>query len=134
MIKKITLDNIDLANFFGVQNKNLKLIKSSFPDLEITARGVTIKASGSQLDIDTFNQKMCAIIDLSTQKKISHSDFKAILTNKPNDSFNEDVILHTNSSIIKPKTKKQKMMIDLSQKNDLLFISGPAKAVEANKK
>ena len=126
MIKKITLDNIDLANFFGIQNKNLKLIKSSFPDLDITARGVTIKASGNQSDIHLFNQKMCDIIDLSRQKKISHNDFKAILMNRSSELFSEDIILHTNSSIIKPKTKKQKMMVDLSQKNDLLFVSGPA--------
>jgi len=126
LIKKITLDNIDLANFFGIQNKNLKLIKSSFPDLDITARGVTIKASGNQSDIHLFNQKMCDIIDLSRQKKISHNDFKAILMNRSSELFSEDIILHTNSSIIKPKTKKQKMMVDLSQKNDLLFVSGPA--------
>ena len=126
MIKKIKLDNIDLANFFGIQNKNLKLIKSSFPDLEITARGVTIKASGDSSDLDLFNQKICAILDLSRQRKITHNDFKAILMNSSSELFSEDILLHANSSIIKPKTKKQKMMIDLSQKNDLLFISGPA--------
>ena len=46
--------------------------------------------------------------------------------NSSSELFSEDILLHANSSIIKPKTKKQKMMIDLSQKNDLLFISGPA--------
>ena len=102
MIKKITLDNIDLTNFFGIQNKNLKLIKFYFPDLDITARGMTMKASGNQSDIQLFNQKMCDIIDLSRQKKISHNDFKAILMNRSSELFSEDIILHTNSSIIKP--------------------------------
>jgi phosphate starvation-inducible PhoH-like protein len=127
LIKKITLNNIDLTDFFGIQNKNLKLIQLSFPNLDITARGVTIKASGKKDDVNLFEQKINTIVDLCIkQKKISDNDLKFILMNKENELFNEDIILHTNSLIIRPKTKKQKMMVDLCQSNDLLFVSGPA--------
>ena len=71
MIKKITLDNIDLVDFFGVQNKNLELIKSSFPDLEITARGLVIKVSGSKKRVDFFTEKMYDIIDIYKEKKLT---------------------------------------------------------------
>ena len=127
MIKKITLNNIDLTDFFGVKNKNLKLIQLSFPNLDITARGIIIKASGKKEDVHLFEKKINGIIDLYIKKnKISDNDLKLILMDKEKELFNEDVILHTNSLLIRPKTKKQKIMVELSKHNDLLFVSGPA--------
>ena len=126
MIKKITLDNIDLVDFFGVQNKNLELIKSSFPDLDITARGLVIKVSGSKKRVDFFAEKINDIIDLYKEKKMTFNVLRKTLLNKEKEVFSDDLILRTNSLMIRPKTKKQKMMVDLSQKNELLFVSGPA--------
>ena len=126
MIKKIKLNDIDLIDFFGVQNKNLKLIESSFPNLDITARGNSIQASGKKADLEIFKKKINIVIDLYKKHKLNPDDFKSIIMNRDTDIFSEDVILHTNSLIIRPKTKKQKMMVDSSKKNDLLFVSGPA--------
>ena len=126
MKKKITLTNIDLVDFFGVQNKNLKLLISFFPSLEIVARGENITVSGSKKSVDLFNEKIQKIIDLYKQHKLNYEVLKSTLSGEDKEEINNEVILRSNSNIIKPKSVKQKMMVDLSSKNDLLFVSGPA--------
>tara|TARA_B100000674_G_C37943402_1_gene963722 strand:- start:1595 stop:2515 length:921 start_codon:yes stop_codon:yes gene_type:complete len=124
--KKITLTNIDLVDFFGVQNKNLKLLISFFPSLEIVARGENISVSGPKKSVDLFNEKIQKIIDLYKQHKLNYEVLKSTLSGEDKEEINNEVILRSNSNIIKPKSVKQKMMVDLSSKNDLLFVSGPA--------
>jgi len=125
--KKITLNDIDLVDFFGVQNKNLKFIKSFFADLDITARGETIIASGSKKKLDLFTKKIQDIIELQKSKKLTYELLQSTLIGEIRDKqISDTVILRSNSIIIKPKSPKQKMMVDLSEKNDLLFVSGPA--------
>tara|TARA_S200000501_G_scaffold378441_1_gene441066 strand:+ start:2668 stop:3591 length:924 start_codon:yes stop_codon:yes gene_type:complete len=125
--KKITLNDIDLVDFFGVQNKNLKFIKSFFADLDITARGETIIASGSKKKLDLFTKKIQDIIELHKSKKLTYELLQSTLIGEIRDKqISDTVILRSNSIIIKPKSPKQKMMVDLSEKNDLLFVSGPA--------
>ena len=126
MKKKITLTNIDLVDFFGVQNKNLKLLISFFPSLEIVARGENIIVSGPKKSVDLFNEKIQKIIDLYKQHKLNYEVLKSTLSGEDKEEINNEVILRSNSNIIKPKSVKQKMMVDLSLKNDLLFVSGPA--------
>ena len=126
MKKKITLTNIDLVDFFGVQNKNLKLLISFFPSLEIVARGENISVSGPKKSVDLFNEKIQNIIDLYKQNKLNYEVLKSTLSGEDKEEINNEVILRSNSNIIKPKSVKQKMMVDLSSKNDLLFVSGPA--------
>ncbi len=126
MKKKITLTNIDLVDFFGVQNKNLKLLISFFPSLEIVARGENITVSGPKQSVDLFNEKIQNIIDLYKQNKLNYEVLKSTLSGEDKEEINNEVILRSNSNIIKPKSVKQKMMVDLSSKNDLLFVSGPA--------
>ena len=126
MKKKITLTNIDLVDFFGVQNKNLKLLISFFPSLEIVARGENITVSGPKKSVDLFNEKIQKIIDLYKQHKLNYEVLKSTLSGEDKEEINNEVILRSNLNIIKPKSVKQKMMVDLSSKNDLLFVSGPA--------
>ena len=126
MKKKITLTNIDLVDFFGVQNKNLKLLISFFPSLEIVARGENITVSGPKKSLDLFNEKIQKIIDLYKQHKLNYEVLKSTLSGEDKEEINNEVILRSNSNIIKPKSVKQKIMVDLSSKNDLLFVSGPA--------
>ena len=80
MKKKITLTNIDLVDFFGVQNKNLKLLISFFPSLEIVARGENITVSGPKKSVDLFNEKIQKIIDLYKQNKLNYEVLKSTLS------------------------------------------------------
>ena len=76
--------------------------------------------------MDLFNEKIQKIIDLYKQHKLNYEVLKSTLSGEDKEEINNEVILRSNSNIIKPKSVKQKMMVDLSSKNDLLFVSGPA--------
>ena len=76
--------------------------------------------------MDLFNEKIQKIIDLYKQHKLNYEALKSTLSGEDKEEINNEVILRSNSNIIKPKSVKQKMMVDLSSKNDLLFVSGPA--------
>ena len=52
MIEKlIYLDNVDLAEFCGVQNARLTLLRSKFPKLHITCRGEWLKVLGDAEEV-----------------------------------------------------------------------------------
>ena len=54
----ITLSEIDIADFFGPQNRNLNQIKAFFPKLKIIARGSEMKAFGESDVLDEFEKRM----------------------------------------------------------------------------
>ena len=51
--KVIKIDSIDPKDFFGPQNKNIKVLKNNFPNIKIVARGSQIKAYGKIEDLSS---------------------------------------------------------------------------------
>ena len=49
--KVIKIESIDPKDFFGPQNKNIKVLKNNFPNVKIVARGSQIKAYGNSEDL-----------------------------------------------------------------------------------
>ena len=62
--KIIKIDKIDPKDFFGPNDRNIKTIKSNFPNLKIVARGDEIKVYGSSTELSDFEEK----IDKLTEK------------------------------------------------------------------
>ena len=60
--KVIKIESIDPKDFFGPQNKNIKLLKTNFPDLKIVARGNQIKAFGKSDDLSELELRINKII------------------------------------------------------------------------
>ena len=54
----IKIKNIDPKELFGLRNKNLDLIKSSFPKLKIITRGDEIKVFGDESLLIEFESKI----------------------------------------------------------------------------
>ena len=52
------LEGVDTKTFYGVQNQNFNLIKSSFPTLKITGRDNFIFAMGNRETLDVLKQKL----------------------------------------------------------------------------
>ena len=53
---KIEINEIDLANLFGVNNSHFEAIKLKFPKLKLIARGNQIKAVGSDDELKISHQ------------------------------------------------------------------------------
>ncbi|HZJ86619.1 MAG TPA: PhoH family protein [Erysipelothrix sp.] len=134
MIEKlIYLDSIDPAEFLGVKNVNLDIIKAHFPKLKIIARGNWLKAMGEAEEIAFFEEKINQLIEHYHQYNVlSEAKVIEFLVGNSGDFLNKpgvdtDVILFgVNGKIIKGRTANQKLMVKEYDTNDLLFAVGPA--------
>ena len=60
--KIIKIESIDPKDFFGPQNKNIKVLKNNFPNVKIVARGSQIKAYGNSEDLSELEIRIHKII------------------------------------------------------------------------
>ena len=57
------LEGINTKTFYGVQNQNFNLIKSSFPTLKITGRDNFVFAMGNRETLDLLKKKLDDVAD-----------------------------------------------------------------------
>ena len=50
----LNLENIDLREFCGINNKNFRFIETIFPHLELTERSERLLISGEEKDLQDF--------------------------------------------------------------------------------
>ena len=61
--KVITLENISLIDFLGVQNKNIKEVAQAFPKSKIVSRGNEIRIQGSTPEIIKISDILTSLIN-----------------------------------------------------------------------
>mgnify|MGYP005676200775 FL=1 len=131
--KIIKIKNIDPKELFGLRNKNLDFIKSSFPKLKIITRGDEIKAFGDDKLLLEFESKIQIIFNYYLEyNSISENEIKALIKS---DSISDvktskkshGAILHgVGGKPIKAKTINQRKIVDSIINNDMVFAIGPA--------
>jgi phosphate starvation-inducible PhoH-like protein len=134
--KEIVIEDIDPTALLGVMNKNLKVLQGKFPELKIVARGSSILVSGENAKI----AKVAEIIQSITNHIKKYGAIKEVqlealadgrqlsveaeIANNPSE---KDVILYGNGGkVIKVKSPNQRVMVDMVEKNDVVFAIGPA--------
>ncbi len=129
----IELEDISPKDFFGTQNDNIKSLKRYFSKLKLVARGNKIKAFGDEELLEQFDEKMDRLIKYySKYNKIDENIIERILTSKSSRDYetstkSSEVIVHgANGKLIKAQTANQRKMVELMQKNDMVFAIGPA--------
>jgi phosphate starvation-inducible PhoH-like protein len=129
----LELEQIEPNDFFGPQNKNIKLINGYFPKLKIIARGNKITALGDEQVLDEFDKRMEMLFQyFGNYNSIDENIIERVLTsNSEKDYHTSDksglVLLHgVNGRLIKAKTSNQRKLVDLVMKNDMVFAIGPA--------
>ena len=126
------LTDIDTKAFYGVQNQNFNLIKSSFPTLKITGRDHFVFAMGNQEALDVFKAKLDDIVAfLSKYNAITIKDVENLLQLKGEEEktlvFDQDIIVKgVNGKVIKAKTTNLKKLVKEVEKKDMVFAIGPA--------
>ena len=120
---KIILDSINPLEIYGEENEKINLIKSYFPDLKITARGVTVMFEGQEKSVKKIKKLIIDIIDYAKQNKhLNNNDIQHLITQDVTGEF-LDVnfqLIGKNGNLIKPKTINQKKMIELIKEKFLL--------------
>lgn len=131
----INLDNVNPIEFFGVNNGKLDLLKKKFPLLKILSRGTQIKLSGAPEEVATAKEKIGQIVSyLERNGHLSENYFEQILGDEEGagiDHFkdrnpNEVLVFGPNGRTVRAKTANQKKMVQLADKNDIVFAIGPA--------
>lgn len=128
--KIITLENIPLAEFLGVENENIKKIGSFFPKSKIISRGNEIRIQGTSPEIIQINKIVLQLIEhYNKYGKLGLENVETYIDKGNNsllDNDDEVLIFGTKGFKIVPKTKNQKNLVDTIKKKDLVFAIGPA--------
>ena len=130
--KKIEIKGISPAELFGSNNTKLKHIKSFFPKLRITARGNVITYAGDELVMTEFEKKFDLIIRHYNEfNNLTENNIDNLMLDSGSEMLESDdgseILVHGNHGAkIKAKTINQKKLVELVNKNDMVFAVGPA--------
>jgi phosphate starvation-inducible protein PhoH and related proteins len=130
--KSFHLEGIDLLEFYGANNTKLDLIKSFFPKLKIVARGDLMKVKGSEEDTFRFEKKLNELIEQYHEQNVLPEQ---VILQILSEQFladgqipeNSDVLVFGNNGRpVRARTPNQRKLVEVIEKNDLVFAIGPA--------
>ncbi|MBR3559681.1 MAG: PhoH family protein [Bacteroidales bacterium] len=133
MDKIIELNAETAVELLGFQNNNIKMLTLIFPKLKIMVRGNEMKVSGTDEDTQEF-EKRISLLEKHIEQfgKLTETDIINI-TAMEDDSFyainqaDGNVIVHgRDGKVIKAITPNQKRLVESAEKNDMVFVVGPA--------
>lgn len=129
----LNLEGISPVEFFGPNNTHLNLIRSQFPDVNISSRGNVLRVSGDEDDVNVLKRKVKAIVrHLNQHKSINIKELEYLMNGISTSDLDmpvipiEVIVTGPHGNHVKARTPNQRMMVDLSAKNDILFAVGPA--------
>ncbi|OEJ99482.1 PhoH family protein [Roseivirga misakiensis] len=128
--KLITLENMAMVDFLGVENRNIKEIASAFPKSRIVSRGNEILIKGNASEIIQINDIVQGLMQhFHKYGKITHENVRAYVKRESEyalDEPDETLVYGARGSSIKPKTANQRALVKAVKENDLVFAIGPA--------
>ncbi len=137
--KLITLEDIDLVNFSGINEKNIDYIRDKYKSV-ITLRGDKLYLKGESDEVSQLDLifKELALLQ-KRQGKITENDVHLIVELVNNSKESEldkkvgikredidEVILVDRNDFIKPKTSGQIEFYSRTKTNEIVFAIGPA--------
>ena len=124
------LQEADPQVFFGVNNRNLLLLKEAHPKLRIMARGNIIKVIGEPGKLKAFLRLLNQMEEHATKfNSLSESSIEAMIAGEENrdEASTEGVIVYgAGGKPITARTPNQSKLIELIESHDLVFATGPA--------
>ena len=130
--KTITLENIPLTDFLGVENKNIAELAAAFPKSRIISRGNEIIIKGEAPDIIQITDILDSLMDHFHQfGKVTVESVRGYITQErqefvPEDSPDGIILYGTKGSPIKARTVNQQRLVKAVHEYDLVFALGPA--------
>ncbi|TAE27805.1 MAG: PhoH family protein [Cytophagales bacterium] len=135
--KVITLDNVSLIEFLGVENTNIKQVAAAFPMSRIISRGNEIRIKGTTPEITRISDILNSLLEhFQKYGKLTHENVETYLTGSSMSGEgvlpvtvgnDEDVLVYgTRGIVVRAKTANQKKLVEAADKHDLVFAIGPA--------
>ncbi len=133
MVEKIiTLENISLTDFLGIENKNINEVAAAFPKSKIVSRGNEIRINGDAKEIIKISDILNALL-VHYQKfgKVSADNVKNYLAEEArieleNTAKDDTLVYGPRGIVVKPQTVNQHKLVKMVRQKDLVFALGPA--------
>ena len=131
----ISIESYSPLEIYGPNDQYLNLIRDRFPQLKIIARGDVIKIIGEKSQIDLFDRLFgLLLVHYDEFGKITENDLFEIFSNEGEEEFNQvrpiegnDILVYGNHGLqVRARTINQRLLVESSQKNDMVFAIGPA--------
>lgn len=132
MEKNIEIQAVDLATFYGPNDKKWNHLRQQFPKLKIIARGADVKVIGEEAEIDRFEGKLQEILAyFNHYNRLSTSNIDQILNSaeEVRENFREDgdVLVYGNNGIqVRAMSPNQRRIVEACTTKDMVFVIGPA--------
>jgi phosphate starvation-inducible PhoH-like protein len=127
------VEEVDLLDYYGYNDANINIIRKTYADLSIHARGNIVKITGDKKRGQECKTKLETMAKML--KQLGKLDIHAIqdMLNGGN-PFETDmrkesqniIVYGINGKPITPRTRNQKRLVQMSEDNDIVFALGPA--------
>jgi phosphate starvation-inducible protein phoH, predicted ATPase len=133
--REITVENVDTRELYGAKNVYLEQIKALHPKLKIIVRGSSLKVLGSKGETERFERRMKGLIDYFDRyghisKEVVEQSFAGGLTDsdrrQSEGGDRETIVYGNNGIVVKARTENQRKLVELYDRSDLIFATGPA--------
>lgn len=130
-----SLESYSPLEIFGINDRNITVLRDLFPKLKIIARDDTIRINGDDQDIESFSQLFTSMLMFfDNYGKLDEDDIRKLTANgnagEVISTFREanaDVLVHgKNGMMIRARTVNQERMVKSIADNDMIFAVGPA--------
>lgn len=118
----VDIAGVDPVSVFGPEDRLLKAIEESFPDLKFLARGNHLEISGALPQVQLAQARIQQIIAaVGSGSELSPADLR-----RSEPDLLSQSILSSRGKSIRPKTTGQKSYVEAIDKNTIVFGVGPA--------
>lgn len=129
----ITLEDVSLIDFLGVENSNINRVKAAFPESKIISRGNEILIKGKAEETLKISEILNSLLEhLGKYGKITQEQLKSYIEADiekatSTATLDDDILVHgTRGNIIRAKTANQKKLVEAAKEYDIVFAVGPA--------
>lgn len=127
------VEDVNLLDFYGYNDANINLIRKTFADLSLHARGNVIKITGDKKRGQECKTKLETMAKMLKQlgKLDPHALQDMLNGGNPFETDmrkeSQNIIVYgINGKPITPRTRNQKRLVQMSEDNDIVFALGPA--------
>lgn len=130
--EEIILEGADPRELYGAHEVYLDQIRALHPSLKIVARGSSLRVLGTAAECERFARRMQGLVDYYLKyghisEQVVSQAFAAAGLDRDMPPVDREVLLYGNGgNVIRARTINQKRLVELYEKNDLLFAVGPA--------
>jgi phosphate starvation-inducible PhoH-like protein len=130
-----SLESYSPLEIFGINDRNITVLRDLFPKLKIIARDDILRINGDDQDIESFSQLFTSMLMFfDNYGKLDEDDIRKLTANgnagEVISTFREanaDVLVHgKNGMMIRARTVNQERMVKSIADNDMIFAVGPA--------